>query len=52
MSFLRLFKQGPMRFSGETSTSNATLGAGQTWTDYLRSAVHVRKTGFRELYGV
>jgi hypothetical protein len=52
MSFLRLFKQDPMRSSGETSTLIATLTAGRVWTDELLSAVHVRKTGFRELYGV
>lgn len=52
MSFLRLFKQGPIRSSGETNTSIATLGTGRVWTDHLRSAVPVRKTGFRELYGV
>jgi hypothetical protein len=46
MSFLLLFKQDPMRSSGETSTSIATLAAGRVWTDELLSAVHVRKTGF------
>jgi len=43
MSFLRLFKQGPMRSSGETSTSIAALAAGRVWTDELLSAVHVRR---------